>query len=79
MLAKLTAKNQLTVPKSVIAAVGRTDYFEIEVKDGCIGLTPVHIQRADAVRVKLAELGIDGQDVVDALRWARDPAGPTGS
>ena len=58
MLAKLTAKNQLTLPKSVIAAVGRADYFEIEAKDGRIVMTPVRIQRAVAARVKLTELGI---------------------
>jgi hypothetical protein len=39
MLAKLTAKNQVTVRKSVIAAVGHADHFEIEAKDGRIVLT----------------------------------------
>ena len=34
-------------------------------------LTPVKIQRADAVRAKLAELGINEQDVADAVDWAR--------
>lgn len=28
MLAKITAKNQLTLPKAVIQAVGSSEYFE---------------------------------------------------
>lgn len=56
MLAKLTAKNQLTLPKAVTAAVGPAEYFEVETRGGQIILTPVRLQRADAVRVKLAEL-----------------------
>jgi hypothetical protein len=71
VLAKLTAKNQLTLPKSVTNAIGPAVYFEVEAKDGRIILTPVRIQRAGAVRAKLAELGITEQDVVDAVEWAR--------
>ncbi|PKO68368.1 MAG: AbrB family transcriptional regulator [Betaproteobacteria bacterium HGW-Betaproteobacteria-14] len=75
MLAKLTAKNQLTLPKAVTNAVGPTEYFEVETRDGCIILTPVRIQRADAVRAKLAELDLNEQDIADAVSWARRPAG----
>lgn len=50
MLAKLTTKNQLTLPKSVVNAVGKTEYFEVEVENGRILLTPVRIQQADAVK-----------------------------
>lgn len=71
MLAKVTAKNQITLPKSVIEAVESTEYFEVEAKDGRILLTPVRIQRADAVRAKLAELELDEGDVRDAVAWAR--------
>ena len=76
MLAKLTTKNQLTLPKSVTAAIGATEYFEVEARNGQIVLTPVRIQRGDAVRAKLAELGLQKQDTADALAWARHaPAG----
>lgn len=71
MLAKITSKNQLTLPKSVVNAIGKTDYFEVEVENGRILLTPVRIQQADAVRAKLEELGITAQDVTDAIDWAR--------
>ena len=73
MLAKLTAKNQLTLPKRITNAIGPADYFDVEVKDGQVILTPVRIQRADAVRAKLAELDLTEQDVADAVAWTRKP------
>lgn len=71
MLAKMTSKNQLTLPKSVTSAVGPTEYFDVQAKDGQIILTPVRIQRADAVRAKLAELELSDRDIVGAVAWAR--------
>jgi hypothetical protein len=74
MLAKITSKNQLTLPKSVISAIAPTEYFEVEVRSGQIVLTPVRLRRADAVRAKLAELGLTETDVADAVTWARKPS-----
>ena len=74
MLAKLTAKNQLTLPKRALEALGSEPaptYFEVEVRDGSILLTPARIGSADAVRRKLSELGITEADVGDAVTWAR--------
>jgi len=71
MLAKLTSKNQLTLPKSVTQAVGEAEYFDVQARDGQIILTPVRIQRGDAVRAKLAELDITQGDLDDAVAWAR--------
>ena len=71
MLAKLTSKNQLTLPKSVTNAIGAVEYFDVQAKGGQIVLTPVRIQRADSVRAKLAELDIAEQDIIDAVGWAR--------
>lgn len=65
MLVKLTAKNQLTLPKSIIQEVTESEYFEIKVEAGQIILTPVKIQRADAVRAKLAALNLTEQDIAD--------------
>jgi bifunctional DNA-binding transcriptional regulator/antitoxin component of YhaV-PrlF toxin-antitoxin module len=70
-IAKLTSKNQLTLPKSITREIGETEYFEVTVENQQIILTPVKIQRADAVRTKLAELGINERDVADAVDWAR--------
>jgi len=71
MLARMTSKNRITLPKSVVAQVPTTEYFDVEVEGGRIVLTPVRIQKADAVRVKLTQLGITENDVDDAFNWLR--------
>jgi len=71
MLAKLTSKNQITLPKAVVSDVGATEYFDVTVESGRIVLTPVRVQQAQAVRDKLEQLGITEQDVEDAVAWAR--------
>lgn len=76
MLAKITSKNQLTLPKSLTQAVGATEYFDVEARGGQLILTPVRIQRGDAVRAKLAELDLTDQDVTDAVTWVRTTSAP---
>ena len=71
MLAKLTSKNQITLPKAVVSSVDVAEYFDVTVENGRIILTPVRIQQAQAVREKLEKLGITEQDVEDAIAWAR--------
>ena len=71
MLTKLTSKNQLTLPKAVTAAVDAAEYFDVIAENGRIVLTPVRVNRADAVRSKLAELGLSENDVTEAISWAR--------
>ena len=75
VLAKITSKNQLTLPKSITNALGPVEYFEVECRDGQIVLTPVRIQRADAVRAKLAELDLTEQDIIESVEWARAVSG----
>jgi hypothetical protein len=36
MLAKITSKNQLTLPKKITNEIGPAEYFDIEVKSGQI-------------------------------------------
>lgn len=72
MLAKITSKNQLTLPKSITNELGPVEYFEVEIRNGQIVLTPVRIQRADAVRAKLAALDLTQADVRDAVAWSRE-------
>ena len=74
MLAKITSKNQLTLPKSITEAVGPAEYFDVEARDGQIVLTPVRIQRGDAVRARLAELQLTEADLAAAVTWARRKA-----
>jgi hypothetical protein len=72
MLARLTSKNQLTLPRSVTDQLGDVpEYFDVALRDGQIVLTPVRIQRGDAVRAKLAALGLGASDVAEAVDWAR--------
>ena len=59
-------------------AVGPAESFDVQTRNGQIVLTPVRIQRGDAVRAKLAELGLNEQDIADAVKWARQaPAAKT--
>ena len=67
MLAKLTSKNQLTLPKAVLAEFQACEYFDVTAENGRIVLTPVRVTRANAIRAKLAALGISETDVQEAL------------
>jgi len=71
MLAKLTSKNQITLPKAAVSSVDVAEYFDVTVENGRIVLTPIKVQKAQAVREKLAELGITEQDIEGAIAWAR--------
>lgn len=71
MLAKKTVKNQLTLPKSVVSQFAGVEYFEVTTDGESITLKPLRPSRADAVRAKLAGLGIDEAEVAAAVVWAR--------
>ncbi len=71
MLAKLTSKNQLTLPKGVMSEFEKVKYFDVTAESGRVVLTPVRLARPDAVRAKLSELGISEADLAEAVAWAR--------
>jgi bifunctional DNA-binding transcriptional regulator/antitoxin component of YhaV-PrlF toxin-antitoxin module len=71
MLAKLTTKNQLTLPKAVATRFTGVEYFEVSTDGSEILLKPLRPSRLDEVRAKLEQLGITDQDVTDAIAWAR--------
>lgn len=75
MLSKLTSKNQITLPKTIMALVPKAEYFEVEAVNDRIMLTPVRLQSIDtgieAVWRKIEKLGITEEDVADAVKWAR--------
>ena len=73
MLAKLTSKNQITLPKAVASKFPGTEYFAVREVDGEIILRPVRMRSLDPVWRKIESLGITGKDVADAVRWARRP------
>jgi hypothetical protein len=72
MLAKKTVKNQITLPKAIITRFQGVEYFDVTTDGTAIVLRPLQLSRADEVRNKLAELGIEEQDVAAALSWARE-------
>jgi hypothetical protein len=74
MLAKRTVKNQITLPKTVIARFGSVEYFDVSTDGETIVLRPLRMSRADEVRTRLALLGVEEQDLADAISWARQPS-----
>lgn len=71
MITKRTSKNQVTLPKPVVARFEGVEYFDVSTDGATIQLRPVVPSRADAVREKLAKLGITEEDVTAAVQWAR--------
>ena len=71
VLVKLTSGNRLTLPKAVIEDFPDSRYFDVAQDGGRIVLTPVRLTGADAVRAKLAELGINEDDIGGAIEWVR--------
>lgn len=77
MLAKKTSKNQLTLPKEIAEKFPGTDYFDVRVEGKVIELRPVRIEPEDGgaalarIRDKIGKLGVGGDDVAEAIRWAR--------
>ncbi len=75
MLAKKTAKNQITLPKSIFDRLPKTDYFEVSLRGEEILLRPVVIEakgtKLDRIRKKIKALGLTEKDVESAIRWAR--------
>ena len=74
MLAKKTTKNQITLPKRVVARFSGVQYFDVTTDGECIILRPLRESRADEVRACLAQLKIDDEDVAAAVAWARKQA-----
>lgn len=77
MLAKKTAKNQVTLPKEIADRFPDTVYFDVRVEKGMITLRPARIEtegeRQDlgSIREKVRRLGVTEKDVAAAIRWAR--------
>ena len=73
MLAKITSKNQITIPKKIMAQIAETKYFDVEFKDGKISLTPMKVLDTDLekIRAKVKKLGLGPDCVAEAIEWAR--------
>ena len=73
MLAKMTSKNQITIPKKIIDQMPDVKYFEVELKEGSILLKPLTIYDTDLeqIRTKIRKLGLKQDSVAEAIKWAR--------
>lgn len=71
MLAKLTVKNQLTIPKAVATRFAGVEYFDVSTDGTSITLKPLQRSRMEEVWAHIEKLGITEQDVSDAVAWAR--------
>ena len=71
MLAKLTSKNQLTLPKAVVSQFPGAQYFQVKAEKGRIILVPARVASMEGVWDKIESLGITEKDVEAAVQWAR--------
>lgn len=73
MLAKLTSKNQITIPKNILAKLPEVEYFQVEEKDGMVLLKPVKVYETSTehIRAKMKKLGLAENSVAEAVTWAR--------
>ncbi len=73
MLVKLSSKNQVTVPRKILAQMPDTRYLEVEWKDGAIIMKPVAVvdTNLEQIRDKMKQLGLSKESVSEAIQWAR--------
>ena len=73
MLAKLTSKNQITIPKKIIEQLPDVEYFEVQLKDGIVTLRPLRVYDTslEKIRAKIKKLGLHENTVKEAIKWSR--------
>jgi len=73
MLAKITSKNQITIPKKIIEKMPGVQHFDIELKDGVIIMKPIRFYETDLeqIRTKIKKLGLKEDSVAEAIKWAK--------
>ena len=71
MIAKLTSKNQLTLPKRIVEQFPGMNYFSVEAEYGRIILEPVNPRQLNQVQEKLEQLGVAEDDIQEAVAWSR--------
>jgi bifunctional DNA-binding transcriptional regulator/antitoxin component of YhaV-PrlF toxin-antitoxin module len=73
MLAKVTSKNQITIPKKVMEQMPDVKYFDLEVEGGVVILRPVRLYETnlEQIRGKIRKLGLGSNTVREAVEWAR--------
>jgi bifunctional DNA-binding transcriptional regulator/antitoxin component of YhaV-PrlF toxin-antitoxin module len=73
MIAKMTSKNQITIPKKIVEQLPDVEYFEVELKDGIVMLRPLKVYDTslEKIRAKVKKLGLNENSVKEAIKWAR--------
>ena len=67
MLAKLTSKNQLTIPKAALNRLPKTAYFAVEVRNRMLLLQPVEVRPLGTKEQHAPVLPAQVQQVLDAF------------
>ena len=71
MIATLTSKNQLTLPKALMAQFLGVRRFEVTARGQEIVLKPAKTMELEAAWDKMEALGLTESDVGEAVHWAR--------
>ena len=73
MLAKITSKNQITIPKKIIEKMHGIKHFDIEFKDGVVIMKPIKFYdtNLDQIRAKIKKLGLKEDSVAEAIKWVK--------
>lgn len=72
MIAKITSKNQITIPKKIIDKIPDVKHFDIEFKNGIVILKNIKIfdTSLNQIRSKVKRLGLKEDSVAEAIQWA---------
>ena len=70
MLAKMTSKHQITIPKKIIEQLPDVEYFEVELKNGVVMLRPLRTYGTslEKIRSKVKKLGLQENTVKEAIK-----------
>ncbi len=73
MLAKITSKNQITIPKKIMEQLPDVKYFDVELQNGVVLLKPLRVYETDLakIREKVKKLRLIENSVAEAVKWAR--------
>lgn len=74
MLAKITSKNQITIPKAIMEKLPSAEYFDLELQEGVVTMQPVQVVPLglETIRAKMKRLGLSEESIGEAVRWARE-------
>jgi hypothetical protein len=74
-LAKLSSKNQITLPADVIRGFPGVEYFDVDLEGDVIVLKPLRIRDGasalEEARAQFKKNGFNEDTIADAVRWAR--------